>query len=66
MEEKKDFFFFFFECGKHKAEVRRENLDGTNLQTMMSVHMQRKDVSLGLERNPLWGRKESDMTERLI
>ena len=52
------------------VEVRRENLrvflDGTDLQTMMSVHMQRKEVSLGLERNPLWGCKESDTTERLI
>lgn len=39
------------------VEVRRENLrvllDGTGLQTMKSVYMQRKEVSLGLERNPL-------------
>ena len=35
-------------------EVRRENLrvflDGTGLQTTKSVYMQRKEVSLGLEK----------------
>lgn len=37
------------------VEVSRENLrvllDGTDLQTMKSVHMEREEVSLGLERN---------------
>ena len=47
----------FSDGGKQMVAVRTENLsvllDGTDLQTMKSVHMQREEVSLGLERNLL-------------
>lgn len=52
MEKKKG--SLFSDSGKHMIEVRRENLrvflDGTGLQTMKSVYMQRKEVRLGLEK----------------